>query len=50
MFFFKKIKARKTIWTELGFGDFYNELAVWNKFRIFKLKKIDENFGYLCKA
>jgi hypothetical protein len=21
-------KARKTIWTDLGFGDFYNELAV----------------------
>lgn len=26
--------SRKTIWTDLGFGDFYNELAVKNKLNI----------------
>ena len=27
---FSMKSARKTMWTDLGFGDFYNELAVNN--------------------
>lgn len=41
--------SRKTIWTDLGFGDFYNELAVYNKFNI-RLKYlifVQENILYM---